>query len=222
MLMAMKPNGNIGQVREALQRGDIVGYVEPRRQNVCIVSGRWFGVCTEGRQETLARGEIAAAGLISYLPMVPRRESHGRGAERTTWRPMFPSYMLVKCDPTPDHWDIVKASRGVHRILGIDGPQHIGDDAIDVIRLYEAEQAEKEKHRIRCDEARKAAQEKGKSGIIWDFAPGEIVKIKHGPFAGFYAQLETAVDDHDRIRALVDLFGRQSSTSFSAFDLEAP
>lgn len=204
---------------EQLKVGQVVGYIE-KPKLACVVKGFWYGVCTEYRQEKLAVGDIAAAGLVVFWPRVPHIQRHGRGKERSVLRSMFPGYMLVKCDPTWDHWGWVTSARGVKRLLGIDGPQKIPDEAIEVIRLHETEEAERETERLALEAARKRAQEKGRSGVVWDFAPDERVRIKHGPFKGFYAQLTTAVDVHDRVKALLSLFGGRSEAEISAFDLE--
>lgn len=201
--------------------GQIVGYVE-RERPVCVVAGSWYAVCLEPHEGKLAKEEISKHGLIPYLPMAPIRERHGRGMERTVWRPMFGPYLFVKCDPTPQHWRLIMSARGVHRMLGLGGsPLSIGDSEMEVIRLCEAEYAEGETQREVQEEAARIAKAGGRSGIVWHFSAGEKVKIKNGPFAAFYADLETAVDPHDRIKALVSLFGRQSSVELSAFDIEA-
>jgi transcriptional antiterminator NusG len=207
---------------ERLIVGQIVGYVEKpsAHREVCLVSGQWFVVATEFRQEKLAIEEIGHAGLVVYAPQIARSERHGRGNMRTILRYVFPSYLLVKCDPQPDHWKLITKARGVHRLLGCDSPKPIHEGEIEVIRLYEAEQAERQRDRERCEETAKRAREGGKSGLVWHFEPGERVRIKNGPFAAFYAQLESAVDDRDRISALVDLFGRRSTIELSAFDIE--
>jgi transcription antitermination factor NusG len=228
MLMAIKPAGNMAIVRDALadrplRIGDVVGHVQTRgsRLDYCAANGLWFAVATEGRQEELASGEIADGGLVVYWPKLPRGERHGRGQMRVVYRSMFPSIVFIKCDPAPDHWGFVRSARGVRRILGCTAPLSIPDGAIEVVRLYEAEATQKEAERQHREEVAKVARDNGKSGLVWYFEPGEVVRIKHGPFAGFNAQLETAVDDRDRINALVDVLGGKTKTDLSAFDIEA-
>lgn len=190
--------------------------------HVCLVAGDWYVCSIEPRHEELAKGEVVKHGLVPYLPLCPRRERHGRGAERTMWRPMFGSYMFVRFDLTEDNWNRIRAARGVRRLLGCEGkPMPVDDGLIEAIRLYEAEEVEKERLRGVVEEAAVKARAGGKSGLIWHFTAGERVRIKNGPFANFYAELESAVDDHDRIKALVNYFGRKSSTELSAFDIEA-
>ncbi len=67
--------------------------VEPEPK-ACLVDGDWYVVSVEPHQQELAKGEIAARGLIPYLPMVTVMERHGRGSMRKVERSMFGPYML--------------------------------------------------------------------------------------------------------------------------------
>lgn len=195
--------------------GDLIS--EPDR--TCTVAGNWYVVSIEHQQEDLAKHEVASRGMVPYLPLMPRRERHGRGSQRTVWRPMLGLYMFVKC--LPWQWGLVTSSRGVRRLLGRDSlPKPIDDQCLDVFRLIEAEEAETERQRVITEEACAKARLGGRSGIVWSFSEGERVKIIKGPFAGFYADLTAAVDVHDRIKAFVSLFGRQSLVELSAFEIE--
>ncbi len=175
---------------------------DPNRQ--CNTLGNWYVVSIEHQQGQLARAEIASRGMVAYLPILPHRERHGRGAARTVWRPMFGLYMFVRCMPA--QWGLVTAARGIRRFLGRNGrPEPIEDGQIEVIRLVESEQGEAGIKR---------------AATIWHFTEGDAVRIKEGAFSGFYATLAGSVDSHDRIRALVTYFGRQSLVELSAFEIE--
>lgn len=202
--------------------GQIVGYVDMKQQMVdrCSVMGSWYVVNFEPKQGKRAKTELAEAGLVPYLPLTYGPERHGRGAVRSGAHPMFGCYMFVRCEPK--QWGLVKTARGVRRLLGRDESYlSVKDGEIEAIRLRESLSFEDEARRVGFEEARRLANEKGKSGIVWHFSPGDQVRIKNGPFAGFYAQLESAVDSHDRIRAVLSLFGRANVTELSAFDIEA-
>ncbi len=184
----------------------------------CEVAGDWYVVSIEHQQEDLARREVAGRGMVPYLPMCPKRERHGRGARRTAWRPLLGLYMFVKC--LPRQFSHVTSARGVHRFLGMDSrPLAIDEYRIEVIRLVETEKAEEERARADREESAAKAQANGRSGIIWNYSAGERVRIKTGAFAGFYADLTAAVDVHDRIRVLVNCFGRRSLVELSAFEI---
>lgn len=185
----------------------------------CSLLGSWYVVCTEARQEQIAKSEIGDRGLVPYLPIEPRRERHGRGQMRTVERPLMPSYLLVKCEP--EDWHKVTSARGVRRLLGIGAaPRSLPDAAVEVIRLREAELWEAEAHRREVEEAAERAKAGGRSGVIWHFSAGDRVRIKAGPCAMFYADLVSAVDGHDRVNAVIKLFGQVWKTELSAFNIE--
>lgn len=212
-------------------RGQIVGYADRRceqSQMMCVAFGSWFIVVTEPRQEELAKGEISERGLVTYLPMVIEARPHGRGQIRWCERKMFPSYLFVCCEATSEHWGRITNSRGVQRLLGTGGhPIEVHQGEIECVRYQEAMEAKRAAAELayrEAEDAKKVAAERRaqgiKSGITWDFTPEQIVRIKTGPFAGFNAQLEAAVDERDRVRALIGIFGRRSPTMLSAFDIE--
>lgn len=197
--------------------------MEEQERPFCEVSGDWYVVSIDPRHAELAKGEIAKLGPVPFLPMVPKRERHGRGSERTTYRPMFGPYLFAKCKGTAENWGRIKSARGVRRLLACEGrPMCISNAQMDVIRMVQARHHEIEAMCAERDEAEAKAKAGGKSGLIWYFSQGDQVRIKNGPFATFYAELEAAVDDHDRVKALINVFGRKSSTDLSAFDIERP
>jgi transcription termination/antitermination protein NusG len=163
--------------------------------------GTWFVVNTQSRHEHLAKGEIAQCGFVVYLPLILVRENGGH-APRMSERPMFPSYLFAHSESRAELWRRIASARGVHGLLG---PAKDGE--IEVVRFHEAQEAGRHAQR--------------KSGLIWHFSPEDEIRIKSGPFCGFYARLKSAVDKHDRVRALLSMFGRDSVLDLSAHDIEA-
>lgn len=179
----------------------------------CSVAGSWHPVIAEPKQQKRAVQEIGSRGLPAYCPVIWIAEKPRRGEIRAAERPMFGSYIFARCEDRDENWHKITGARGVQRVLkttaGRMGTIH--DDAIMLIRAREAETARQfEEQRRRL----------GLTGIIWDFEPGEIARVACGPFASFHAQLTSAVDEHGRINALVNLFGQKVKTSFHAADIE--
>jgi transcription termination/antitermination protein NusG len=179
----------------------------------CSVAGSWHPIIAEPKQQERAVKEIAAHGLPAYCPMIWIAEKPRRGEVRASAKPMFGSYIFARCEDRDENWHKVTSARGVQRVLktaaGRMGTIH--DDAMAIIRAREAETA-----RVFEEQRRRL----GLTGIIWDFEPGELARVSSGPFAGFNAELTSAVDEQGRIAALVNLFGRRVKTSFHASDLE--
>lgn len=171
-----------------------------------VEPGQWWAVQVQPGAERAAHSGIAEAGMPVYRPLMPRREAHGRGRVRIALRSMFPGYLFARAELDEDHWHRIAATRGVVRILGARGvPRPIADDAIMAIRLVEAE----------------ASRPERRAQVVWHFAAGDVARIKSGPFAGLVARLQSAVDERDRIGALIDILGRETSVDLPADDLEA-
>lgn len=189
---------------------------------VCTIEGSWFAVATEPREEAHVQHGLGAVGVLPYLPMEPREEAHGRGKTRIVHRPFITGYVFVKCQLTSMIWHKIMATRGVRRMLSdVNGrPLRVGDAEMNIIRAAEAQRESWEVERRAMMEAEEIAKAGGRSGIVWHYTAGDIVKIKNGPFAAFYAELTAAVDPHDRIKAIVSLFGRASTIEMSAHDIE--
>lgn len=192
------------------------------RESICSVEGEWYPIATESREEEHVANGLLAAGVLPYLPTEPKLVPHGRGKTRVVYRPFIVGYVFGKCFLTNATWHKIMATRGVRRMLSnVNGvPLSIGDREMDTIRAAEAYFAGIEDDRQKLEEAEKVAKAGGRSGIIWHFTAGDIVKIKNGPLAAFYAELTAAVDPHDRIKAIVNLFGRASTIEMSAHDIE--
>jgi len=198
---------------------------EPVRddESVSTVEGAWFAVATEPQEERHVSMGLCAIG-VPYLPVEPKWENHGRGQQRVVYRPFITGYLFLKCVLTNENWHAIMATRGVRRMLSDvnSKPLCIRDREMDAIRAAEGHFFWEEQERKKRAEAEAIAKAGGRSGIVWHFSKGDVVKISKGPLAGFYAELTEAVDPHDRIRAVVKLFASSRVASLSAFDLERP
>lgn len=172
----------------------------------CRAPGSWFVAQADARQERTAVEQIAKAGYPAYRPIVVKTEIV-RHRKRTIERSMFGMYFFVRCLPTRESWHRIRMARGVRGLLVAPGGAwlKVPDLAMDVVRAVEAQHGTPD----------------GKSRFIYHFSPGDQTRIKTGPFASFYAQLETSVDEHGRIKALVEIFGCQTHVELDADQLEA-
>lgn len=173
----------------------------------CSIGGHWYVVQADARQHKIAVKSVAAEGYPAYQPIVVKYAMK-RGRKVRVESTMFGMYFFVKCDMTEDDYHRIRLARGVRKFLDISAtgrPLMVPNWAMDIVRLKEAEYGTPE----------------GKSRFVYHFSPGDVVRIKDGPFALFYAKLESAVDEHGRLRALVDIFGRPTKVEFEAHQLEA-
>ena len=113
-----------------------------------------------------------------------------KGQKRTSKRKFFPGYILVRMDLNAETWHIVK---GTPKITGFVGggetPPAISDE--DIARMTERikEGAVKPKPKI-------------------EFEDGESVRVINGPFANFSGYIDEVLEDKEKLRVMVQVFGR--------------
>jgi len=113
-----------------------------------------------------------------------------KGQKRTSKRKFFPGYILVRMDLNDETWHIVK---GTPKITGFVGggttPPPIEDD--EVARMTERikEGAVKPKPKI-------------------EFEENESVRVITGPFANFSGFVDEVMEEKEKLRVMVQVFGR--------------
>ncbi len=180
----------------------------PRR---CDAIGNWHAITIDAAQHKRIRDEIAHQGYVPYVPLVTVTRRSGRVSQRRE-QPMLGPYAFVHGPLEPAFWRIIATTHGVQRFIAYpDGrPKLISDDAINIVRMVEA---------VEANRSHIAAS---RSGAVWHFAPGDVARIVEGPFAGFQAQLMAAVDERGRIKVIIDMLGRVVPIELSAFDIDQP
>ena len=113
------------------------------------------------------------------------------GQKRKSARKFFPGYVLVQMDMDEDTWHLVKE---VPKVLGFiggtpDRPAPITDKEANAILRRVEEGAEKPKPKVL-------------------FEPGEVIRVKDGPFTDFHGAVEHVNYEKNRLRVSVTIFGR--------------
>jgi len=113
-----------------------------------------------------------------------------KGSKRTSKRKFFPGYILVHMDLDDETWHVVK---GTPKITGFVGnatdPPPISEDEVDRMTQRMKEGAAKPKPLIHFDE-------------------GENVRVVTGPFANFSGFVDEVMEDKEKLRVMVQVFGR--------------
>lgn len=185
----------------------------PNCMTVSVQDRRWFALRVRGGTADQVFAELKVAGYDAYLPR-RRYDRHQRRLRvMAEWsEPLMPSYLFV-VHPRPgqpiDDWTEVRAVKGVIGPLGsANGPLQIPTPAIEMIMteefssVYDETKAAK---KIRGDSERQRLERQ--------FTPGSRHLVKDGPFASFLAEAESLTHD-DRVRALVEIFGRLVPVEF--------
>jgi transcriptional antiterminator RfaH len=83
----------------------------------------WYTVQAKRHKEGRVVHHLAKRAIPTFLPLV-EVERRRNSVRRTGLEPLFPGYVFVQLDPvdrSPQCWDTVRWSPGVHRILGNGG-----------------------------------------------------------------------------------------------------
>ena len=162
------------------------------------MSKEWFILQFKANSHHQATKNLNRQGFETFLPL---HDTTSRKASRfiNTTRPLFPGYMFVKFDWAESKWHKINSTYGVSRLVTFNSTlKSLPSTVIDNLMA-------------RYDLSGKLLSEE-------KLKQGDRVKILHGPFADFIANIESYETDQ-RIWILIDLMGRKTKTQASVGDL---
>jgi transcriptional antiterminator NusG len=163
-----------------------------------ITEKKWYIVHTYSGQEARAKqGLLERATALGFEEkidevLIPEESvvEMVKGQKRTSKRKFFPGYIMVRMELNDDTWHVVK---GTPKITGFVGgstnPPSISDDEVARMTQRIKEGASKPKPLISFDE-------------------GESVRVVDGPFANFSGFVDEVMPDKEKLRVMVQVFGR--------------
>jgi transcriptional antiterminator NusG len=162
------------------------------------IAKKWYIVHTYSGQETRAKKALLERARTMGFEeqfdevLVPEEsvvEMVG-GKKRTSKRKFFPGYIMVHMELNDETWHVVK---GTPKITGFVG------NATDPPAISEEEVA-------RMTQRIKEGAAKPKPLINFD--EGENVRVVTGPFANFQGFVDEVMEDKEKLRVMVQVFGR--------------
>ena len=162
------------------------------------MSKKWYIVHTYSGQETRAKQALleraTALGKDDFFDEVLVPEENVveivKGQKRTSKRKFFPGYIMVRMELNDETWHVVK---GTPKITGFVGgttsPPSISDEEVARMTQRIKEGAVKPKPLISFDE-------------------GENVRVVTGPFANFSGFVDEVMPEKEKLRVMVQVFGR--------------
>jgi len=162
------------------------------------MSKKWYIVHTYSGQENRAKQALleraSALGFSDAFDevLVPEESvvEMVKGSKRTSKRKFFPGYIMVHMDLNDETWHVVK---GTPKITGFVGggtnPPPISEDEVARMTQRIKEGADKPKPLISFDE-------------------GESVRVIDGPFANFSGFVDEVMPEKEKLRVMVQVFGR--------------
>ncbi len=159
---------------------------------------KWYIVHTYSGQETRAKKALLERAKTMGFEkefdevLVPEESviEMVNGKKRTSKRKFFPGYIMVHMELNDETWHVVK---GTPKITGFVGnatyPPAISDEEVARMTQRIKEGAAKPKPLINFDE-------------------GENVRVITGPFANFQGFVDEVMEDKEKLRVMVQVFGR--------------
>jgi transcriptional antiterminator NusG len=174
-------------------------------------SKQWFVVHAYSGYENSVMREIRHRAEHHHLldmigeVVVPSEEvvEMRSGKKRKSVRKFFPGYVLVHMVMNDETWHIIRA---IPRVLGFIGgtsqtPTPISDkEALAIMRRVEE------------------GVTKPKPKVL--FEPGEVVRVKEGPFVDFNGVVEEVNYEKNRLRVAVLIFGRSTPVELEFSQVE--
>ena len=194
-----------------------VGKPDPReafREELRSKPGEWFVVHTysgmENRVKTNLENRIASLNMEDYIHevVVPQEEvpEIKNGQRRMVRRTVLPGYVLVRMDLTDESWATVRHTPSV---TGFVGHSH------QPIPLTFAEVESMLAPVFEEELTASPEQKKQKKVEVVDFAVDDSVMVVDGPFATLHATITEINADAGRVKALVEIFGREAPVELS-------
>lgn len=140
-----------------------------------------------------------------FRVLVPMEEEieHKEGKKKSVMRKVFPGYVLVEMIMTDDSWYVVRNTPGVTGFVGSAGagskPTALMPDEVVAIL-----------NQMGLEEAR----------AVSNFEVGEQVKVKEGPFANFVGSIEEIDLNREKLKVMVNMFGRETPVELDYYQVE--
>ena len=161
---------------------------------------RWYSVSVLSNFEKKIAEQIKTAVSEASLEaeieeiLVPTEEviEVRRGKKVTTERRFMPGYVLVRMEMSDQGYHLINSINRVTGFLGPQGrPMPMRDAEVNAIlnRVQEGEDAPR---------------------TLINFEVGEKVKVNDGPFEDFDRLVELVVEDNQRWKVTVSIFGRET------------
>jgi len=176
------------------------------RQSLRFAPGDWYVVHSyagyENKVKTNLETRITSLDMEEYIFQVevPTREEVEvkNGKRQQVQNKVFPGYILVRMELTPESYSCVRNTPGVTGFVGAtDRADRPAPLSLDEVVKWLAPSVPQEK--------------KGKPEIkVLDFEVGDSVTVTDGAFASLPATISEINADQQKLKVLVSIFGRET------------
>lgn len=171
----------------------------------------WYAAHVTAGREKVARKQLeerihgsTIRGRFGEILIPTETVQDFRGGKKVdTERKLYPSYLFINMEMTPETWHLVQSTPKIHGFVGGDSrdPRPVSDDEIQSIRDMVAEGAKKPRPKVM-------------------FMVGERIHIKEGPFKDFYGNIEEINYERNKLKVSVAVLGRATSVELDFGHIE--
>jgi len=190
----------------------VVDPLEEFRAALRAKPGDWYVVHTysgmENRVKTNLENRISSLNMEDFIfeVVVPQEEvaEIKNGQRRMVRRTVLPGYVLVRMDLTDESWSTVRHTPSVTGFVG-----HVHQPVALTFAEVEAMLAPAVEDEARTPASTPEAKKQKKTEFA-DFAVSDSVMVVDGPFATLHATVTEINVDAQKVKALVEIFGRET------------
>jgi len=198
--------------------------LEAFRRELWAKPGDWYVVHTYSGMENRVRSNLeqrkVALNMEDYIHevVVPTEEvaEIKNGQRKLVKRTVLPGYVLVRMDLTDESWAAVRHTPSVTGFVGHSHqPVPLSLDEVESMLAPSV-----------AAEAQAAAPEQAGAGApkkkieVADFDVSDSVMVVDGPFATLHATITEINAESQRVKALVEIFGRETPVELSFSQIE--
>jgi transcriptional antiterminator NusG len=195
--------------------------LEEFRESLRSKPGDWFVIHTysgmEKRVKTNLENRITSLNMEDFIyeVHVPQEEvwEVKNGQRRRISRTVLPGYVLVRMELSDESWSAVRHTPSVTGFVG-HSHQPVPLSLAEVEAMLAPAIVEE------ATAAASPAQQKQKKVEFTDFYAGDSVMVVDGPFATLHATITEINVDAQRVKALVEIFGRETPVELSFTQIE--
>ncbi len=176
-------------------------------------AGRWYVVHSYAGYENKVKADLenrtTAMNMEEkvfevVIPMEEVVEIKG-GKKQVVQKKMFPGYLLVRCDLDDDSWYVIRNTPGVTGFVGPGTkPTPLSRKEVETFLQVPVEGDEE-------------APRKPKASVGFDV--NQAVRVLTGPFADFPGTIAEINVDQQKVKVLVDIFGRETPVELGFDDI---
>ena len=185
--------------------------LEAFRAQLRTKPGEWYVVHTysgmENRVLQNLENRVSSLNMEDYIYeiIVPTEEvtEIRNGQRKQVKRTVLPGYVLVRMDLTDESWSTVRHTPSVTGFVGhSNSPVPLSLDEVEKMLAPAVVAA--------ATASSEGPTRKRKKVEVADFAVGDSVMVDDGPFAGVHATITEINVNNQRLKALVEILGRET------------